>query len=226
MSELFSQDEVRRALSTMLEPGAVFEVRAVDARLSSNYRSGIISGYFDNADACLSELEKLVSAMGVCITLNPVNRALLSRRANRLAYAERNALTGDQHILRRRWLLLDVDFVRPSGISTTDAEKALTRKKAHEIYDYLASRGWPSPIAADSGNAYHLDYRIDLPCDDGGLIEKVLSGLADRFDGDGVKLDRGVHNPSRIIKLYGTLACKGDNTEERPWRLSKILKGA
>ena len=80
------------------------------------------------------------------------------------------------------------------------------------------------PLVADSGNGYHLDYRIELSCEDDGLVEKALDGLANCFDGDGVELDRGVHNPSRIIKLYGTLACKGDNTEERPWRLSKILQ--
>jgi hypothetical protein len=53
MSELFSQDEVRKALSAMLEPRAVFEVRAVDAQLRGNRRTGTVSGYFDNADACL-----------------------------------------------------------------------------------------------------------------------------------------------------------------------------
>ena len=118
---------------------------------------------------------------------------------------------------------MDVDFNRPSGISTTDAEKEITRKKTREIYAYLKSRGWPLPIVADSGNAYHLDYRIELSCEDDGLVEKALDALAGRFDGEGVELDRGVHNPSRIIKLYGSLVCKGDNTKDRPWRLSKIL---
>jgi hypothetical protein len=79
-------------------------------------------------------------------------------------------------------------------------------------------------MAADSGNGYHLLYRIDLPCDDGKVLEQVLTALADRFNGDGVKLDRSVHNQAQIVRLYGTLAAKGDNTEERSHRLSKILK--
>ena len=106
MSELFSQDEVRKALDTMLEPGAVFEIRAVGAQLSRNRRTSTVSGYFDSVDACLSELEKLTTAKGIYFTLNPVNAALLARRANRLDYAEKSATTGDQHILQRRWLLL------------------------------------------------------------------------------------------------------------------------
>src|SRR5205823_1454936 len=60
--------------------------------------------------------------------------------------------------------------------------------------------------------------------DDDRLIEKVLAALAERFDDDRVKLDRGVFNPARILKLYGTLAAKGDDTRARPHRLSRILK--
>ena len=37
-------------------------------------------------------------------------------------------------------------------------------------------------------------------------------------------LDRVVYNSSRVARLYGTLAAKGDNTKERPHRLSKILR--
>src|SRR5450755_465209 len=44
------------------------------------------------------------------------------------------------------------------------------------------------------------------------------------FDVDGLHLDLKVFNPSRIGKLYGTLACKGDDTNERPHRMSRILE--
>src|SRR5262249_9768174 len=71
---------------------------------------------------------------------------------------------------------------------------------------------------------YHLLYRVDLPVDDDQLIERLLTRLSERFDGDGVKIDRSIHNPARIARLYGTLAAKGDNTPERPHRFSKILK--
>jgi hypothetical protein len=56
------------------------------------------------------------------------------------------------------------------------------------------------------------------------LLEKLLVGLSGRFDDDGVKIDRSVHNPARIVRLHGTLAAKGDNTKERPHRFSKIVK--
>jgi hypothetical protein len=223
MKALFNEAAVRKTLTRIITSDAVFEVRALDAQLSANRRTATISGYFNNPDACVTELGKLTRAKGIYVTLNPVNPALLARCANRLDYAEKNATTNDLHILQRRWLLLDVDADRPSGISASDSEKEAAHKRAREIYDYLEGRGWPSPVAADSGNGYHLLYRVDLPCDDGKVLEQVLAALAVRFDGDGVKLDRTVHNAARIIRLYGTLAAKGDNTEERPHRMSKIL---
>jgi len=224
MSASFDETEVRKALAQIIGLTAVFELRALDAKLSGDYRTGTVSGYFNNPDDCIAELGKLVSAKGIYFTLNTVNPALLARRVNRLAYAEKNTTTNDQHILSRRCLLLDVDFDRPAGISASAAEKEAAHQKAIEIHDYLKARGWPLPIVADSGNGYHLVYHVNLPSNDGKLLEQVLAALADRFDGDGVKIDKSVFNPARIARLYGTLAAKGDNTEERPHRPSKILK--
>jgi hypothetical protein len=220
----FSEAEVLKTIAKIIEHGTVFEVRALEAQLFGNRRIGTVSGYFDSADACICELQKLTAAKGVYITANPVNPALLARRTNRLDYAEKNATTSDQHILHRRWLPIDVDPDRPSGISSSRKEKEAAKDKAREIYRYLKRDGWPEPIVADSGNGFHLLYRLDVSLDDGGLVESVLAVLAHRFDGGGVKLDRSVHNAARIVRLYGTLAAKGDNTEERPHRLSKIIR--
>src|SRR5271155_92148 len=88
----------------------------------------------------------------------------------------------------------------------------------------LSKAGWPEPVVADSGNGYHLLYRIDLPSDDGGLVKRVLAALAAQFNTPEVKIDEKVFNPARIVKLYGTKARKGDHTDERPHRWSKIIK--
>jgi hypothetical protein len=87
----FSKTEVLNTIAKIIERGAVIEVRALDAQLFGNRRIGTISGYFDNGDACVRELEKLTAAKGIYITANPVNPALLARRANRLDYNERPA---------------------------------------------------------------------------------------------------------------------------------------
>jgi len=67
-------------------------------------------------------------------------------------------------------------------------------------------------------------YRIDLPVDDDGLVERVLQALAFKYDDDVVKIDLKVYNPARIWKLYGTWARKGDNTPDRPHRKASILR--
>ena len=93
-----------------------------------------------------------------------------------------------------------------------------------EIVAYLTANGWPPPIVADSGNGGHAMYRIELPTDDGGLVQRCLKALAGRFDDAVVKVDTVVYNPARIWKLYGTRACKGDDVDGRPWRLARILQ--
>ncbi len=102
----------------------------------------------------------------------------------------------------------------------------LQSKVAGECREWLAEQGWPAPILADSGNGAHLLYRIDLPNDDAStkLLRSVLQAIADRMSDDRVDVDKGVYNAARICKLYGTLSAKGDATDERPHRISKILE--
>lgn len=219
---MHDETEIRRALA-ILAPFGVFEIRAPKARLNGS-RPGTAAGYFDNHDDAAKVAAKLSGrAPGVYITLNPIIPALLARAANRIDRAERT--TGDAEITARRWLLLDFDPVRPAGISSSDPEHAAALERALACQAWLDSQDWPAPVYADSGNGAHLLYRIDLPNDDDAkkLLEAVLKTLAGRFDDDRVKVDTGVFNASRISKLYGTEARKGDPLPDRPHRIARIL---
>jgi hypothetical protein len=55
-------------------------------------------------------------------------------------------------------------------------------------------------------------------------VQGVLAALAARFNNDAVKVDCSVFNAGRITKLYGSVACKGDNIPATPWRASRLLK--
>lgn len=218
--------EVRRALGVLREPGGVVEIRAIDVLRGGRVHK-VVSGYFDDMDLAAGAAAKLSGAStGVYVVMNPLNPALLARRANRVDVAGGGETTADQDITRRRWLLVDVDAKRPAKISATDAEVAAARDLRDRIVVELCSAegGWPTPVLADSGNGAHALWRIDLPRDDGGLVERTLKGLAQRFDDPLVKVDTSVHNPARITKLYGTLARKGDQTPDRPWRWSRITE--
>ena len=84
---------------------------------------------------------------------------------------------------------------------------------------------WPEPVRASSGNGAHLLYRIDEPNSDESrqLVMDCLKALSFRFSDDKVDVDVKTGNASRIVKLYGSLACKGDEIEGRPHRLSWII---
>jgi P4 family phage/plasmid primase-like protien len=211
------------AIAVLEEPGQVVEVRA----LAEN---GTHSGYFTDFEALARQVEALdadPAVHGCYVTLNAVNPALLARRANRIKMhlSRGDATTGDADIVRRRWLPVDIDPVRPSGVSSTDAEHGLALAKANEVAAWLSGIGFPEPIRGDSGNGAHLLYRIDLPNDEQStkLVKAVLSTLDELFSDTGVSVDTANFNAGRIWKLYGTVVRKGDSTNERPHRRSRII---
>ena len=202
-------------------PGNVVELRAFGIQRRSYKVTS--SGYFDNARELLVAAASLDGqAEGIYFTLNPLTPALLARAKNRMVERPKST-TGDAEIVARQFLLVDVDPSRPSGVSATEEEKTAARSTATDVGEYLTSLGFPDPIKADSGNGFHALYPIDLPPNDDGLIQKVLEALAFRFDTDRAAIDRSVHNPARLCRLYGTVARKGDSTPDRPHRRSKIL---
>ena len=181
------------------------------------------SGYFeyDSIDQIPQSLENIANYQGIYITLNPVKPALIARAQNRIAKAKRNTLTGETDIVCRRWLLVDIDPVRPAGISATDSEKTLALAKTCEIYSHLETNDFSAPIVLDSGNGIQLLYKIDLPADS-NLPKAILNQLA-KFSDEKVSIDQAVHNASRISRLAGTWNRKGDSTKDRPHRIATIL---
>ncbi len=216
-----STSELLDSASKFLWPGDVVEVRIPKAG-----KDGTVSGYFDDP----AKLADAVSAWrgtaaGIYLTLNPVCPALLARAANRLK-TRADTTTADSDVVRRRWLPLDFDPVRASGISSTNEEHRAALDRARAVSDWLLKeRGWPAPILASSGNGAHLVFRIDLPNDEDStrLVERVLRAVAGRFSDSAVDVDVKVGNAARIWKLYGTVARKGDPTADRPHRTAILL---
>jgi len=214
---------LRDAVARIAGPGQVVEVRALTDQNTH-------SGYFNDFEALARSVEPLDadgSVHGIYVTLNEVNPALLSRRSNRIKIrlGKKDNTTSDADILRRRWLPIDIDPLRPSGVSSTDEEHMLALSKTEEVAQWIAGLGFPDPIRADSGNGAHLLYRIDLPNDDAAtaLVKSCLATLDALFSDERVSVDTANFNAARIWKLYGTVSRKGDNTPERPHRRSRII---
>lgn len=218
-------NEITHALRLWFQAGDVFEVRVLDAVSADYRREHIESGYFDyeHISAVPEALKRLLSFRGVYVTVNPVNPDLLARAVNRLRPAGRNPTTADTDIVRRRWLLIDCDPRRASGVSSSNSEHESALAKAREIRDGLSSLGWADPIMTDSGNGAQLMYRIDLPANDGELVRRVIGEIA-KASSEQVAIDTSVHNPARIWRLPGTMNCKGDSIPERPHRMARILE--
>ena len=221
------KEEIIRALSLWFKPGDVFEVRVLGATSSANRLEHTASGYFDcdHITDAAEAIAKLFGYRGVYATANPVKRDLLARAVNRLRPIGRSEpTTSDADIERRRWLLIDCDADRPAGISSTDAEHEAALAKIREIRDGLVSMGWPQPIMTDSGNGAQLMVAIDLPAQDGGLVQRCLAAIAVVSD-DRVHVDVTVCNPARIWRVPGTMNCKGDHAEGfRPHRMAHLVE--
>lgn len=210
-------------LALLARPGDVFELRGLQ---KGRQVPQVTTGYFDDMHALVdAAMARSGKDDGVYITLNPCNPALLARAPkNKVKPAGQGDTTSDRDVQARRHLLVDVDPVRPTGISSTDAEHAAAIALVTAIADSLTARGWPEPVLADSGNGGHLIYAIDLPVDDAGLVKRVLAKLSQQHTTPTLKVDEKVFNPSRISKIYGTLTRKGENTDDRPHRYSRILR--
>lgn len=227
-----AQAEIRRALDLFAAEGSALELRALNVPSggSSGFKQTHV-GWFDrdhlDAAAKAALQLELQGASGIYVTLNPADRALLARAANRTKPAKDTPATGDKEITHRRWLAIDFDPVRPTGVSSTEDEHLAALDMAAWVKSDLTDDGWPEPVEADSGNGAHLLYPVNLPNDavdaSRDLVRDCLKALATRYDTDQVKVDQAVYNAARIWKLYGTTARKGDSTEERPHRVSCIL---
>jgi len=196
----------------ILHDGNLVEIRA----LGLEGRHGSVwGGYFTDyqkAAAAVTECEA-ARASGVYVTLNNLHQGLWARSPNILTKQPVHT-TKDKEVLSPRWVLIDVDPVRPAGISSTDQELEWARETRNDVAWWL-HESFPGRtlVLACSGNGYHALLRQKMsPAD-----QKDLVITATRlFGSDRVDIDKSVNNLSRITKMYGTVARKGYSTPDRP----------
>lgn len=192
------------------------------------------SGYFKDCVKMVSQLRPLLDhgsaqyygAMQAYFTLNEINDDLYSREQHDIFVKKPKSTTTDGDIIRRRFVLIDLDPTRSAGVSASDEEFEKAHLKAVDMYRYIIGQGFHEPIITKSGNGWHLYLPCDMPNDEAHneLVKRFLQSMSKMFSGDGVDVDEKVFNPARIDKLIGTWAKKGSDTKERPWRLSAFAK--
>ena len=224
----------KHVFETFINPGEVIEVRIPHAEgtLDGKYIRGTISGYYDDHEKFCEAVKKADTLRheGIFFTLQVIDPRLLARAFNRLKLG--GLTTSDNNVLFYRWLPLDFDPVRPSGISSSDSELQEALRLRDTVHEWVMENlHFPKPIKAMSGNGGHALFRLpDLPVSKESqlYIKNILEGLAQRFNTDKVTVDTKIFNPARIWKLYGTSASKGDELpgnqyrEARPFRMAYI----
>lgn len=214
----YDENEIRKTFSVLCD--GFTEIRILKDRFTA-------SGYFSDAGCLLHNLKKYAGQEGLnfYIVLNKIDDACNARKQKNCFIEMPKETTADANIVERQWLMLDMDCERAKGVSSSAEEFEKARLKTADVYKYMDSCGFTKPVIAISGNGYHLLYRISLENNESTmkLLKDCLIALDMMFSDDKVKIDTAVFNASRITKLYGTLAQKGQNTEERPHRMSKIV---
>ena len=150
--------------------------------------------------------------------LNPISPDFQGTRTNGLA-------VGDDDIARRRLLLIDLDRAYTAKEPATDDEVKAAHDLSLEIESFLSEQGHQIHARVMSGNGVHMYYPFALSNSEEARdqCKMLLKGLGLKFDTDQIKIDTAVFNASRITKLPGTIAYKGSQSEDRPFRKAVIL---
>ncbi len=208
--------EVRRALALFADPTA--GVAVVSLRHGKAHGYGFAGDDLDGATRMVGVIE--AGASGVYLAINPVARDFKD--------VSGTGVPKNVDILRRRWLLVDVDSKREEKTKqgTTDEERAASKAVADAVEVYLAGEHWPDPVRSDSGNGWHLFYPCDLPNDDASneLVKRWLKHLKARFENDAAEIDTRVNPAKQLAKLPGTWARKGEAKPDRPFRPCRLLQ--
>lgn len=209
-------NEIRKWHSIFKRDDELFEIRILGDRTWS--------GYFYDVEVAIKALEHF----GDCntyYTINEVKKACASREQFNCFKQVKGTATSKTDIEHRWWLAVDVDCERPSGVASTDAEKEKAHKKAQDVYVFLRDNVFSMPVICDSSSGYHLLYPIDMDNDQTSedTIKAFLEVLSNKFTDEDVKIDRALIDSNRILRLSGSVGCKGRDSIERPHRLAKIL---
>ncbi len=191
-----------------LDFGGVIEVRIfpksyyITIRKQRTYVGKVVSGYYDDYEKLARDIEPFDGKANIYVTINPCIPDLLARAANRLQYGAQ-VTTSDSEILSDHFFVFDVDPVRPSGISSTDAELQLALAKRDEVVEFLSP--WASVVKGMSGNGGHgLICLTGYPNNEETrrAKERLTRFLSERFSDERVSVDNTVFNLSRnMVRL-------------------------
>ena len=198
----------------------------VEIRFLGNNKTA--SGYYKNIENLVRDVERMDAEdkFQIYFTLNCIEDSCYGReQCEKVIWKPKNTTT-DNDIKGRYWILIDLDPKRPAGTSSSNDEYEKAHMKAIEVYRYLMDMGFYEPVVCSSGNGWHLllPCKIGISTETNDVVNKFLRVLSMLFSDESIDIDVKVGNPARICKLYGTMAKKGTNIQDRPHRMARIVK--
>lgn len=217
---MIDREQIYKWWSIFHNEGEITEIRS--------FGGTTFSGYYKDIDNAIRDIEILESKpdQQIYFITNAIREDCYGRaQRERLIMKPKNT-TNDEEIVGRKWIMIDLDPKRASGVNSSNQELEFAHKKAVAVYKFLRDNGFNEPVVCMSGNGYHLMYacRIGVSQETDLLIERFINALAMLFTDEHVDVDKKCKNRARLSKVYGTTAKKGANSEDRPWRTSYIVK--
>lgn len=211
--------EIERAAQILFDSSQIVEMRAFRGKQ-------VFSGYYDDHKLLAAhafQLAKRPDINGTYWTIQEIRRELIGRACNRYVERPENTTT-DNEVVFYRWLPIDIDPCRPTGISASEEMKSAAKVVADSVWAFLYENGITT-LCGDSGNGFHLLARVHMEAtsENKALLQRVLAALAAKFSTTEARVDLTVFNPSRIWKIYGSVSRKGSDTSEFPHRTARLL---
>lgn len=154
----------------------------------------------------------------------PILTAVLHRYPLNQIDSAWNGRVADRDVNLRRAIYIDIDPIRPKGVSATDAEKQAAMETRGRVEEFLTRElGEAAALGrGDSGNGSFILIAVEQPClailDHTSRVQRFLKLLAREFNTEHVQIDTSVANMARLMPCPGTWKRKGENTPERPHR--------
>lgn len=185
------------------------------------------SGYFKSFDNLCKQLEPYTEMDNeqIYFVLNRIDESCYARPQCEKFIKSVKVSTNDNDIISRHFVMIDCDPIRKSSVNSNEFEFNCAMQKARDIFRFLRENGFQDAIVCHSGNGAHLQLLVDLPNDDETteILKRFYKYLGQMFTDEHVDIDQKVFNLARLCKVYSTVAKKGANITDRPWRQSKIL---
>lgn len=145
MNVLWDETEIRKAICILKPDNQLFEIRIIQGRISA-------SGYFDDADNLIKALRNnadYLAGGNVYMTLHQLHDGCRARlQWNRFIDSGRAKIptTSDHDVLRYKYIPIDLDPVRPSGISSNAEELKSAETVARQVVEYMSGEGFTERI--------------------------------------------------------------------------------